>query len=378
MARSGFRRRIGMLVLLLLAGGCGAAGTADSAAVTLLPGKEPVLTETPTEAPTETPTPIPIETPIPTELPIHTEISVEAGEVLKAEDFYKESQPEEALTILTELTEEELTAAGAVYEVLVLFGDCEVETVVSIVDTTGPEILGAEDLEIIAGETVSYKKNIVVTDNASGEVTLTVERNAVDTDTPGEYPVIYTATDAAGNRTSVQVTLTVKEEAAAAKEKLVEELADQLLAELGTAQMSKWDACYTVWNWCRTKIKYVYSAGDRSSIFAGAYEGLHDRSGDCFAYYATFTLLLQKLEIETMAVERVGGTSHHWWNLVNLGDGWYHCDASPRRKGDKFRCFMQTDAQVQAYTESYPEHPNYYVFDESLYPERETTIIYGE
>lgn len=376
MIRSGFRKRIGMLTLFLLAGGCGAAGTADSAAVTLLPEKEPVLTETPTPIPTETL--IPTETPIPTEPPILTAISVEAGEELQAEDFYKETQPEETLTILTELTEEELAAAGAVYEVLVLFGNCEVETVVSIVDTTGPEILGAEDLEMIAGEAISYKKNIVVTDNASGEVTLTVDRDAVDTDTPGEYPVIYTATDAAGNQTSVQIMLTVKEEAAAAKEKLVEELADQLLAELGTAQMSKWDACYTVWNWCRTKIKYAYSAGDRSSIYTGAYEGLHDRSGDCFAYYATFTLLLQKLEIETMAVERVGGTSHHWWNLVNLGDGWYHCDASPRRKGDKFRCFMQTDAQVLAYTESYPEHPNYYVFDESLYPERETTIIYGE
>ena len=149
-----------------------------------------------------------------------------------------------------------------------------------------------------------------------------------------------------------------------------------IVFDLITEDMSKWDTCYTLWNWCRTKIKYAYSAGDRSTIYAGAYEGLHDRSGDCYAYYATFTILLQKCGIETMEVRRVGGTSNHWWNLVNLGDGWYHCDSSPRKAGHTYKCFMQTDDQVQAYTEYYKEKPNYYVFDKSLYPERETTIIY--
>ena len=79
-----------------------------------------------------------------------------------------------------------------------------------------------------------------------------------------------------------------------------------------------------------------------------------------------------------MEVRRVGGTSDHWWNLVNLGNGWYHCDSSPRRKKDTYRCFMQTDIQIQAYTDSRPEHPNYYVFDETLYPERATEIVYGK
>jgi hypothetical protein len=39
---------------------------------------------------------------------------------------------------------------------------------------------------------------------------------------------------------------------------------------------------------------------------------------------------------------------------------------------------MQTDAQVQSYTDSYPQHPNYYVFDTSLYPERGEEIIFGD
>lgn len=145
--------------------------------------------------------------------------------------------------------------------------------------------------------------------------------------------MIYTATDASGNQTVETITVSVK--AIDQTEAVVNKLADELLAELLTEDMSQWDTCFKLWNWCRTKIKYSYSAGDKSSIYTGAYEGLHDRSGDCYVYYATFTVLLQKCGIETLEVCRVGGESKHWWNLVN-----------------------------------------YYTFDKSLYPERETIIIY--
>ncbi len=47
------------------------------------------------------------------------------------------------------------------------------------------------------------------------------------------------------------------------------------------------------------------------------------------------------------------------------------------KKGDTYLCYMQTDAQVQAYTDSYPKHPNYYTFDGSLYPERAVNVIFG-
>lgn len=241
-------------------------------------------------------------------------------------------------------------------------------------DTEAPVFEGLCDKEVYVGETVSYKKDVTVTDNVDADVKIEIDASAVNLDVPGQYPVVYTATDSAGNTAVETITVIVK--VMDQKEAEVNRLADQLIADLITEDMSKWDTCYTLWDWCRTKIKYAYSAGDRSTIYAGAYEGLHDRSGDCYAYYATFTILLQKCGIETLEVRRIGGESNHWWNLVNLGDGWYHCDSSPRKAGHTYKCFMQTDEQVQAYTEYYKEKPNYYVFDESLYPERETTIIY--
>lgn len=241
-------------------------------------------------------------------------------------------------------------------------------------DTEAPVFEGLCDKEVYVGETVSYKKDVTVTDNVDADVKIGIDAAEVNLDVPGQYTVVYTATDSAGNTAVETITVIVK--VMDQKEAEVNRLADQLIADLITEDMSKWDTCYTLWDWCRTKIKYAYSAGDRSTIYAGAYEGLHDRSGDCYAYYATFTILLQKCGIETLEVRRIGGESNHWWNLVNLGDGWYHCDSSPRKAGHTYKCFMQTDEQVQAYTEYYKEKPNYYVFDESLYPERETTIIY--
>lgn len=247
-------------------------------------------------------------------------------------------------------------------------------TPTEIPDEICPVIDGLEDIYLYAGENVSYKKGITVTDNKDETVSLEIDASDVDLDTPGEYIVTYKATDSSGNCTVETITVFVQEMNQIELE--VNRLADELLQELITENMSKWDTCYTLWNWCRTQIKYAYSAGDRSSIYAGAYEGLHDRSGDCYAYYATFTLLLQKCGIDTIEVRRIDGKSNHWWNLVNLGDGWYHCDSSPRKAGHTYLCFMQTDAQIQEYTEFYKEKPNYYVFDESLYPERETTVVF--
>lgn len=301
--------------------------------------------------------------------------TVEAGGSFDIRVFFDpEDAPEDAV-LIPELTEGQMRAAGAVYELSLCCGDQAVGVTVEIVDTTPPVILGAEDLTIYVGDSVSYRKGITLSDNADGEISLEIKNDSVDLEKEGEYPVRYVATDVSGNVSEEEIILYVLERSDLEKE--VDELADALIGELVTDDMTKWDICYALWNWCRTKIRYSYSAGERT-IYAGAFEGLHDKCGDCYVYYATFTILLEKCGIETMEIRRVGGTSDHWWNLVNLGDGWYHCDSSPRRNGDHYRCFMQTDAQVQAYTESYPEHPNYYVFDDTLYPERGTEILYGE
>ncbi len=244
-------------------------------------------------------------------------------------------------------------------------------------DTQPPVIEGAQDISFFLGDAILYRKGITVTDD-SGEIPmLQIDTSQVNLTVAGSYPVVYRATDSSGNTTSVEITLQLLEQPSV-EEVTVKELAEELLADLVTPEMSDYDKAYTLWNWCRRNIRYAYTAGDRTSIWTGAYEGLHNRYGDCYAYYATYTILLESCGIQTLCVERVGGSSNHWWNLVNVGDGWYHCDASPRSNGDSYKCFMQTDAQVQAYTEWNKRKDHYYTFNETLYPERATEIIYGK
>lgn len=248
-------------------------------------------------------------------------------------------------------------------------------TPTEIPDMVPPTIDGVSDKVIFLGERISYKKDVTVSDDMDAEVELEIDTSEVHMDIPGEYPVTYTATDDYGNTTVQTITVTIKE--MNDKEKQADRLADELIAELITEDMSKWDTCYTLWQWCQTQIRYSSLAGDRDSIYAGAYEGLYNRAGDCYAYYATFTLLLQKCDIETMAVTRSkNSTSRHWWNLVNLGDGWYHCDPSPRKRGHTYKCFMQTDEQIQGYNDFFVEKPDFYAFDKELYPERGTEIVF--
>ncbi|MBQ7775933.1 MAG: DUF5011 domain-containing protein [Lachnospiraceae bacterium] len=244
-------------------------------------------------------------------------------------------------------------------------------------DTQPPVLEGVQNITIYLGEPVIYRKGIVLTDDSGETPDLKIDTSQVDLTTAGTYSVIYQATDSAGNVTTEEIVLEILEKPTV-EEVAVKELADQLIADLVTEEMSDFDKAYVLWNWCRRNIRYAYVPGDRTSIWTGAYEGLHDQKGDCYAYYAAYAVLLDRLGIENMCVERVGGDSNHWWNLVNLGEGWYHCDPSPRSNGDRYRCFMQTDEQIQAYTEANTRKPDYYTFDATLYPERATEIIHGD
>lgn len=310
-------------------------------------------------------------------LDILTHVQIEAGtQEITAADLFEEYDGQQ-VDFETELSAEELAEAAAVYEMEVRYLGQPVTVTVEVVDTTPPVIEGVEELFADAGGNVNYKKNIVLSDNANGEITLEVDRNAVDMNVPGVYAVYYIATDLSGNTATVETSITVQA-VITPEEEAVNALADAVVAKQTTPEMSQYDMAYALWRWCRKNITYVTTTGDRSSVWTGAYEGLHNKKGDCYTFFATYSLLLTRCGIENLCVARVGGTSNHWWNLVHIESGWYHCDASPRREGDHYKCFMQTDAQVQAYTESYPQHPNYYTFDPELYPERATEIIFGD
>lgn len=68
-----------------------------------------------------------------------------------------------------------------------------------IEDTEAPVINGVEELTVAAGSSVSYRRNITVTDNYDDEVELTVDNSEVNLNAEGDYRITYIATDSAGN-----------------------------------------------------------------------------------------------------------------------------------------------------------------------------------
>ncbi len=231
-------------------------------------------------------------------------------------------------------------------------------------DHTAPVIEGAEDKEYFIGDSIMYREGVTVTDDYDPDPVLTIDTSAVDPDTDGVYPVIYTAEDEVGNISTVTVEITMRTMPEGYVEpEIVYGLAQEVLDEITEPDMTDVEKAFRIFNWARWNIHYVgYST--KTDWTAGAYEGFTTLQGDCFTYYACCKALLDVAGIENCCVERYPATnSMHFWNLVNL-DGWYHCDASPSFEHSGF-WFMRTDDELD-YSHQ---------FDDTDLPERETESV---
>ena len=240
---------------------------------------------------------------------------------------------------------------------------------VTVVDVTPPEITGG-DFTIMAGDSVSYKKQITVKDDSDPDPVIEVDNSTVDLDTPGVYEILYTVTDASGNASQLTVKMNVLEKTGDTEEDLEEfyrmqeyvtEEAANLLSEITDDSMSDIQKAFAIYNWSKYNIGYAGSS-DKTNYIVGAYEGLTKRQGDCYTYFAVSKALLEAAGIDNIDVvkERIDDSqSRHYWSLVNVGEGWYHFDSTPYTfPGDNF--FMVTDSELKAWDESeYPYSHNY-------------------
>ena len=234
-----------------------------------------------------------------------------------------------------------------------------------IVDKEAPVIDGVAPLIGFIGEPISYKSTITVTDNCTKQIEAAVDNSQVDTNTEGVYPVVYSAIDDAGNEAEASTTITIKkkpENYITPEEALGE--AEAVLNEITTKDMTLKEKARAIYNWARTEIGYV-NTSEKDSWTNGAHQGLTERTGDCYVFFATAKALLTQAGIPNLDVVKSDTTeSSHFWSLIDCGDGWYHFDTTPRYgTGDDF--FMKTDAEILEYSQN---HDNSHVFDQSLYP----------
>ena len=227
-------------------------------------------------------------------------------------------------------------------------------------DTEAPVISGVTDLNVIIGNSISYKKNVTVSDNCPEGLTFTVDNSAVNLNAEGTYPITYIAKDYAGNETTASANVIVKPRVYTESE--VYALADAVLARIISEGMTPLEKVQAIYNYNMRHISYI-SHSEKGNWLRAAYEGLVDGKGDCYVYASTAKVLLTRAGITNMDIVKIPSKTSHYWNLVNLGEGWYHFDTTPRK--DHPTIFMWTEAQMMEYSARFNGSHNY---DHSLYP----------
>ena len=183
----------------------------------------------------------------------------------------------------------------------------------------------------------------------------------MDNNKEGTYQVTYSATDKAGNKTEVTITVTVVYRPYTEDDLWV--LCDQVLANLIKPGMSEKEKVEAIFNWVDWTITYKGHA-EKVSWIQGAYDGLKNHIGDCFTIASTCHALYQRAGLETFMIERYPITyAQHFWNAVKIDGVWYHCDALTKDDGTRF--FMWDSKKLKEYSDS---HRGYHYYDASRYP----------
>lgn len=227
-------------------------------------------------------------------------------------------------------------------------------------DTEAPVIEGIDDIYVFLGDTVAYKSKVNVIDNCPQELSLEVDSSNVNLKEAGIYTVTYIAKDYAGNQTKETANVIVKERVYSEDE--VNSLADKVLSKIIKAGMTSYEKAEAIYYYTRKNISYI-SNSQKEDWIRAAYEGLVDKKGDCYVYACTAKVLLTRAGITNMDIEKIPAKTLHYWNLVDIGDGWYHFDTTPRKDGVVF--FMWKEADLMNYS---ARNNNSHNYDHSLYP----------
>ena len=289
------------------------------------------------------------------------------------------------------LTEQYHISALGTYPVSLILTDADgneftyTASLTLINDTTPPTINGLRDLVAYLGGTVSYFSGVTATDDCDAGVTLTVDTENVNLKELGVYDVIYRATDAAGNVTELRRTLSVYEKEIT--EEMLYEKLDSILASIISDNMSTKQKLRAIYDYVYENVAYV-STSDKSSWVRAAYNGIVDRSGDCFTYFALAKAMMERIGVENMDIERAPEVvamvnERHYWSLVNIGTEeepkWYHFDACHLNNIERPWGFLMTDSQLLQYSDKRENKDGisgyFYSYNTALYPASANEII---
>lgn len=244
----------------------------------------------------------------------------------------------------------------------------EMETLLdSREDIQAPVIQGAVDMTFRVGDTAAYFRGVTAEDDRDGSPRLEVDSTRVDLSAPGVYPLYYTARDASGNETRLEVSVTVLPRETE-EDGTIDLAVEEILAGILTRDMTQRQQVEAIYAWAKEHIRY---AGHTSRVDyrQAGYETITSGEGDCYGYFAATKLMLEALEIpnvDVCKVKRSDDDSEHFWSLVSVDGGatYYHFDATPRVGQTEELCLV-TDLFLDSFDTF---HDGCHNRDKSLYP----------
>lgn len=249
---------------------------------------------------------------------------------------------------------------------------------VVVEDTTPPTLQGVKEISARVGEGLILRAGVSAVDDCFGEVEWTVDASAVDTSREGIYSATYRATDASGNATERVVYVHVYTQEIR-REMLWSKL-DPLLNTLYDEGDSIEQKCRAIHAFVQGSISY-FPISDKSDPVRAAYDALFVKGrGDCYSYFSSAMMMLERAGIEYRTIERVHeeGLETHFWLMVNLAPNgetprWYHFDPTLVEGGGAAgKGCLFTDAQLDEYNK---KDPGFYDYNRDEYPSTATDVI---
>ena len=229
-------------------------------------------------------------------------------------------------------------------------------------DSTPPVIEGLQTNRMVrSGDEIDFREGVTVTDDYDPQPVLNIDASKFNCNKPGKYKVYYKATDRSGNVTEATISIEVWQSSAGdLKSKEAYKYADKILK--GIKGKNDVDRAKKIYKWVCTNIVYLTRAG-HPSFEKAALTGFKQRKGNCWVMCSCYKVLLDRANIPNLIVTRANckvSSSNHYWNLIFVDKGWYHCDCTPL-----YPFFMKIDSQLD----------QLHTFDHKLYPKRSTKKV---
>ena len=215
-----------------------------------------------------------------------------------------------------------------------------------------PPIIHAPNRTVYFGDNIRFSDGVTATDNNDGEVPVSVDASKFDKTSEGEYPVVFTAEDSAGNKAQVTAyfILTKKPVQYTYTQQVIEDAFNALYNRIIKNNMTAKQKMRAIYNYVRENIQYT-GTSEKGDWEQEAYRTLKNKEGDSYSFYAISRKLLTMAGIENQEMQRKGSDSFHYWNKVLYDGVWYHFDTCPHYKDYPIDSFMLTDEEAEAYSQ---------------------------